>query len=162
MLPRSIQLLAYSELSLPMSSTLLSAITLPWFANFVSRAGLGAEATSGGLPAVTRVVRMASWSRLASYSTVTPVWSSKGLMTAMKESCSDPDQVPRKCTVPPILPLVVLPLLLFPPQAARTMAAPRATIVTTLKLLMRIYNPLAAHAGRRIRLWSELIVRQLV
>src|SRR5438045_6897087 len=75
-----------------------------------------------------------------------PVWSSKGLRTAMKESCSAPDQTASTSRLPPILPpLVVVGVLL--PQAVRTTAAPRARVHTTLRFAMRIYYPLAAPAG---------------
>src|ERR1700674_5920491 len=83
-----------------MSMTLLRATTLPVLAKLVSKVGLGAAARSGALPAATRVVRSASWSRLASYEMVIPVESVNGFMTAMKEACSAPVQVAMTLTEP--------------------------------------------------------------
>src|SRR5450759_4331348 len=83
-----------------MSMMLLRATTLPVFAKLVSRVGLGAAASSGGLPAATRVVRSASWSRLASYETVIPVCWVNGAMTAMNDACSAPVQVAMTLTDP--------------------------------------------------------------
>ncbi len=83
-----------------MSMTLLRAITLPVLAKLVSKVGLGAAARSGGLPAATRVVRSASWSRLASYEIWIPVESVNGFITAMNEACSAPVQVAMTLTDP--------------------------------------------------------------
>src|SRR5260370_32978878 len=83
-----------------MSTTLLSATTLPVLAKLVSKVGLGAAARSGGLPAATRVVRSASWSRLASYWIVIPVESVTCFITAMNEACSAPVQVAMTLTDP--------------------------------------------------------------
>src|SRR5258708_6698522 len=92
-MPRSIQVCEFSASSLVMSTMLLRATTLPCFANNVRRVGLGAAARSGGLPAATRVVKSASWSRLASYVILMPVESVNGFITAKNEACSSPDQV---------------------------------------------------------------------
>src|SRR5258707_3642800 len=100
-----------------MSSTLLSGTTLLVLAKLVSKVGLGAAARSGGLPAATRVVRSASWSRLASYEMVIPVESVNGFMTAMNEACSAPVQVAITLLNPPLVED------LFPhPPAAKTPA----------------------------------------
>src|ERR1700682_6121212 len=88
--PSVIQLGEYVDCRADMSTTLLSEMTLPVFAKLVSSVGLGAAARSGGLPAATRVVRSASWSRLASYSILMPVESVHGFITAMNEACSSP------------------------------------------------------------------------
>src|SRR5258708_21551610 len=89
-MPRSIQVCAFSAFSLVMSTMLLREMTLPCLAKLVSKVGLGAAARSGGLPAATRVVRSASWSRLASYSILIPVESVNGFITAKNEACSSP------------------------------------------------------------------------
>src|SRR5580700_11900378 len=83
-----------------MSTMVLRALTLPALAKLVSREGLGAAARSGGLPAATRVVRSASWSRLASYEIWIPVESVNGFITAMNEACSAPVQVAMTFTEP--------------------------------------------------------------
>src|SRR6202171_1699000 len=98
--PSVIQLGEYGDRRGDMSTRLLSEMTLPVFAKLVSSVGLGAAARSGGLPAATRVVRSASWSRLASYWMVIPVESVNGFMVAMKEACSAPVQVAMTLTDP--------------------------------------------------------------
>src|SRR6266571_2261794 len=114
-----------------MSTASLRAMTLPCLAKLVSNCGLGAAARSGGLPAPTREVRIASSSLVDSYSTLIPVWSVKGLRTAMKLACSCPDQTAMTWTVP-----------LFEedpvPQATATRIAMTGTTTRALKLKARI------------------------
>ena len=138
--PRSIQLLEYSELSLPVSIHLLRSWTLPWLANRVSRAGPGAAARSGGSPAATRVVRMASMSRVDSMSTTTPVRSMNGCRTALKESSSAPDQVVMSLTWLPFN-VVVFEVLEAPGAQAATTAAVKARIKARLRLDETISTP---------------------
>src|SRR5258706_741384 len=98
--PSVIELWEYCDCTAVMSSMLLSGTTLLVLAKLVRKVGLGAAARSGGLPAATRVVRSASWSRLASYEIVIPVESVNGFMTAMNEACSAPVQVAITLTEP--------------------------------------------------------------
>src|ERR1700687_3452505 len=81
----------------------LRAMTLPVLAKVVSSVGLGAAARSGGLPAATRVVSRASWSRLASYEIVVPVESVEGFITGMQDACSPPVQVAMTFTDPALV-----------------------------------------------------------
>jgi len=97
---RLIQPGEYCDCKAVMSMTLLRATTLPVLAKLVSKVGLGAAARSGALPAATRVVRSASWSRLASYEIWIPVESVNGFITAMNEACSAPVQVAMTLTDP--------------------------------------------------------------
>src|SRR5437588_10690409 len=141
--PRSIQLLSYSALSLVWSMMLPRLISLPWLANLVSSEGLGAAARSGGSPAATRVVRMASWSRLASKFTLIPVFDSNGASTWLKASSSAPDQTPMTFTDPPCT-LEELLLLFVAPgaQAAPAMAPKTARTSPLRRLNVRINHPL--------------------
>src|SRR6266571_2583997 len=98
--PSLIQPCEVLDCSALMSTASLRAFTLPAFANCVSSCGLGAAARSGALPAATRVLRIASSSRVDSYCTLIPVESSKGLSTAMNDACSCPDQTATTFTDP--------------------------------------------------------------
>src|SRR5438105_11747404 len=125
-----------------MSMTFSSDLTLPCWAKRVSSEGLGAAATSGGLPAATRVVRIASWSRVASNWTVIPVWSVNGLSTALKDSNSLPDHTPRTVTLPPCTVVLLLLLLLAPgAQAAPASAVMTARYKPRRRLNTRIAYP---------------------
>src|ERR1700730_2231029 len=119
-------------------STMLSrAISLAALAKVIIWPGPGRPARSGGLPAVTRVVRTALRSRVPSYWILIPVLSSKGFTMARKDACSEPPQVARIFTVPP---LVLLPVV--PPQAATRTAenANTASVRTDLRFLISLLN----------------------
>ena len=110
---------------------LLRATTLPSLAKRVSSAGLGAAASSGGLPDSTLVVRTASWSRVLSYSTLMPVSSSNGFKTAMKapspaqraEAILELGKTPHAKTASLIVPLLTTDLVPVRQAAAKALGS---------------------------------------
>src|SRR5438552_9188787 len=125
--PRSIHDLAVLDCRPLMSTTSLSAVTLPCLAKLTSSCGLGAAARSGGLPAATREVRIASSSLVASYEILMPVESVKGLTTAMNEACSEPDH----CAITLTEPALWVPPV---PHATAANMAARATTTARMRL----------------------------
>src|SRR5712692_3450946 len=117
-------------------------ITFPWLANRGRGEGLGAAARSGGLPAVSRGVRMGAWSRLVGEWRVMQGWEVHGASTALKESSSPSDHTPRTLTVPPWTDASGLGLLApGAPQAAAMTTATRPRSNPRPGFKVRISHP---------------------